>query len=215
MQEYETEEQQIEAIKKWWKENSSSLFIGLALGLGAIFGWQYYGEYNTTHSQQASDLYNVINQQVKAGELTDINKLEQLTTEYTDTPYAVLAALTAASYYYDKGNVDEAIKQLQWAEANSSIEENKHLARIRLATVYISAEKYAQAEAVLSQDYPTAFAARYEELKGDLYVAKGDRQLAIQAYDRAIASQQGLPTPWLQMKRNDLGEAGLASEPVS
>lgn len=204
MQQYETEEQQIEALKKWWKENSSSLFFGLAIGLAGIFGWRYYIDYNQQHAQQASDLFTVINQQVRLGELTDINKLEQLTTEFTGTPYAVMAAMSAASHYFDKGNTEQAVHYFQWARDNSDIEENTHLAITRLATVHISSGQLDAAESLLQQDYPAAFAARYEELRGDLYAARGDYSQARAAYDKAILGQQGNATPWLILKRDNL-----------
>jgi len=206
MQDYETEDQQIEALKKWWKENSTSLFFGLALGLGGIFGWQYYNDYTTTRAQAASDLFNVVSQQVQAGEFTDINKLEQLTGEFADTPYAALAALSAAAHYFDKGDSDAAIEQYRWVLANSSIEENTHLAATRLATLYLSLGQLDEAESLLEGPHPDAFSARYAELRGDLYVARGDNRQARLAYDQAIRSMQGVATPWLQLKRDYLGE---------
>ena len=38
MEQYETEEQQVEAIKRFWKENGLSLVIGALLGLGGLLG---------------------------------------------------------------------------------------------------------------------------------------------------------------------------------
>ncbi len=207
---YETEEQQVEALKNWWKENSSSLFFGLAIGLAGIFGWQYYNDYTTGQAQRASDLFNTINKQVKRSELTDLNKLEQLTGEYKDTPYAAAAALSAASYYFDKGEVDKAIEQYQWVLANSDIEENVQLAATRLARLYIAEGRLDEAESLLQKDHPQAFAAQYAELKGDLYVTRGGHAQARAAYDEAIRHQQGSPTPWLMLKRENLG-AGDAS----
>ena len=40
MAELRTEEEQIEAIKRWWKKNGSSLLLGIALALAIVFGWQ-------------------------------------------------------------------------------------------------------------------------------------------------------------------------------
>ncbi len=203
---YETEEQQVEALKQWWKENSASLFFGLAIGLAGIFGWQYYDDYTTGHAQTASDMFNVINEQVKRSELTDINKLEALTTEYRDTPYAAAAALAAASYYFEKGEMEQAIRQYQWVLANSDIEENRQLASLRLAQLHIAQGQLDAAESLLQSEHPQAFSARYAELRGDLYVARGDHARARAAYDEAIR-QQASPTPWLVMKRENLGEA--------
>ena len=57
MNEYETEEQQLEALKKWWKENATSLILGLAIGVSGLFGWRYYLDQNHMHAVMASDMY--------------------------------------------------------------------------------------------------------------------------------------------------------------
>ena len=56
--------------------------------------------------------------------------------------------------------------------------------------------------------YPPAFAALYEELKGDLFVARGDIEQARMAYDRAI-QQAGAESRLLQIKRRELGDNGI------
>ena len=38
---YETEEQQVEAIKKWWKANGNTLIIGAVVGLAGLWGWRF------------------------------------------------------------------------------------------------------------------------------------------------------------------------------
>ena len=205
MQDYESEDQQIEALKKWWAENSRSLVIGVVVGLGAIFGWREYSDHVTGQGQLASDLYNVIANQVQAGSLTDINKYEQLQTEFSKTPYATLAALAVASYHSDKGDLDQAAEHLQWAESNTQIEETRHIARLRLATIHLAKQDLEAARQLLEQDHPQAFALHYEELKGDLYAAQGDKQKAIEAYDRAIGLQDNPGNPMLQLKRKSLG----------
>ena len=40
MADYETEEEQIEALKDWWRENGNSLLIGVAVALVAVFGFR-------------------------------------------------------------------------------------------------------------------------------------------------------------------------------
>ena len=39
---YASEEEQVQAIKKWGKENGPGIIAGLILGLGALFGWRYW-----------------------------------------------------------------------------------------------------------------------------------------------------------------------------
>ncbi|AGH45899.1 TPR-like domain-containing protein [Paraglaciecola psychrophila 170] len=54
MEQYETEEQQVEAIKRFWKENGLSLVIGALLGLGGLLGWRYYNDSQIEAKEQAS-----------------------------------------------------------------------------------------------------------------------------------------------------------------
>jgi predicted negative regulator of RcsB-dependent stress response len=42
---YTTEEQQVEVIKSWWKENGTSVLAGTVIGLVGLFGWRYYNDY--------------------------------------------------------------------------------------------------------------------------------------------------------------------------
>ena len=47
MAEFETEDQQLEALRKWWQENGRGVLVGVVLGLGAVGGWRgwvYYTE---------------------------------------------------------------------------------------------------------------------------------------------------------------------------
>jgi predicted negative regulator of RcsB-dependent stress response len=53
------------------------------------------------------------------------------------------------------------------------------------------------------------FAASYDELKGDLYAAAGDRDQARAAYRKAIAElNSGAGSDLVQMKLDDLGAEG-------
>ena len=42
MEQFATEEQQVEAIKRFWKEHGTAIIVGAALGLGGLWGWRYY-----------------------------------------------------------------------------------------------------------------------------------------------------------------------------
>ena len=55
-----SDQEQVEALQKWWKENWLSLLGGLVLGLGGILGWQYYGDYSDAQAATASTRYESI-----------------------------------------------------------------------------------------------------------------------------------------------------------
>ena len=221
MSEYETEEQQVEALKKWWKENSTSLFLGLFLGVSGLFGWRYYVDQNNVHAVQASDLYMQVMQSTVLNTVDDkiIDINNKLINEYADTPYAALSSLALAKSEYEKDNVDAAATQLELAVKHASDDVIKQIANLRLAKIYIEQSKYDEALALLNLSHAAAYDAQYEELKGDLHMAKGDVAQARSAYDKAIDLQGPAASRWLKLKRQNLGaslrEAGLLNSIAS
>ena len=210
MAEFESDDQQVEAIKKWWKENGASLLLGLGIGIAALLGWREYLAYQTEHSAEASDLFEAVQTQVANETLDDahFSNAELIKNEYEDTPYAALVSLLLARYEYDKGNTESALTHLRWAMENSTETDVKYVASLRLARLLIAEKKYDEAEAILLAEHPAGFTVGYEELKGDLYVAKGEIAMARVAYDKAINAAAGGASRWLRLKRQDLGSAG-------
>jgi predicted negative regulator of RcsB-dependent stress response len=211
MEEFESEDQQVEAIKKWWKENGASLLIGLGIGVAALLGWREYLAYQTDHSAEASDLYQQVQTQVASNRFNDasIRQADIARNDYADTPYAALVSMAQAKYEYENGDVESAIMHLRWASENATETDVRHVASLRLARILIAEEKYEEAETVLLVDHPAGFTAGYEELKGDLYAARGETAQARIAYDKAINAAEGSPSRWLILKRQDLGNGDL------
>lgn len=215
--EYETEEQQIEALKKWWKENGTSLIVGLLVGVTALFGWRYYTDHKNNHAMQASNEYIQVLQDVALNNVNDktLDIHNNLINKFSDTPYAALSALALAKSEYEKGNVDAATAQLELAKKYANDETIKQIANLRLISVYIEQNKYDEASGLLNTSHDKAYDARYEELSGDLYLAKGDVALARASYDKAIALQGVSAGKWLKLKRQNLGENPGSSESSS
>ena len=212
MSSYETDEQQLEALKKWWKENATSLMLGLSVGVIGLGGWNYYSKTQHQHSVEASDIYINTMKSIEADDAPNVDgKVNKLIEAYSDTPYAAMALLVNAKSKFEKGDIDAAIADLRQIDDKNANAEIFHTARLRLARLLLSQQHYAEVEAVLMVDYPVAFAALYEELKGDLFVAMGKPQQARIAYDKAI-KQAGTESRLLQIKRKELGEYDLSSE---
>jgi predicted negative regulator of RcsB-dependent stress response len=212
MNEYETEEQQIAALKKWWKENGTSILVGLVVGVAALFGWRGYVEQNNSHLVQASDLYMQASQSVALQSIdkemiddkaVDINNA--LINDYGDTPYAALSSLALAKLEYEKDNVDAAVAQLELAVKHASDNLIKQVASLRLARVYIEQKKYDEATSILDMKHDAAYDAQFAELKGDIHSAKGEIAKARTAYDEAINLQGATASKWLKLKRQNLG----------
>jgi len=206
MNEYETEEQQIEALKGWWKENGTSLIVGLFVGVSALFSWRYYGEQNNANAVYASDLYMQVMQKVQTNSVDDkaIDQQNQLINEFAKTPYAALSALALAKVEYEKDNIDATVAQLELAIKHANDDITKQIASLRLASVLLEQKKYDQALTILSMKHDAAFDAQFEELRGDVYSAMGNTVQARMAYDNAIQAQGLAASQWLKLKRQNL-----------
>ncbi len=207
MNEYETEEQQVEALKKWLKENMASMLLGLAIGMAGLGGWNYYVADRENHAQQASNLYMELIQilDVKGIDAKAVDINTRMVTDFADTPYASLAAIFIAGKEYEQDNRDEAVRQYEWVLKHGASDELKQLARLRLARLLVDMEKFDEAMSMIEAPHDPAYDAVYEELKGDLYYARGKYPQARTAYDRAI-EKSGKAGRWLILKRQNLGE---------
>jgi len=206
MNDYETEEQQIEALKKWWKENGTSLIVGLFIGVSALFGWRYYDEQQNVHALEASDLYmEVVRNAADDSQEKLVDLSNRLVNDYADTPYAALVSLLLAKVEYEKNNVDATISQLEIALKTANDDTLKQLANLRLASVLIEQGKLTEASEHLNMEHASVYDAQYAELKGDLYVADGEIEKARTAYDEAINLLGRTANKWLKLKRQNLG----------
>ena len=197
MDTYETEEQQVEAIKKWWNENYK-MVIGLAvIGLGSIVGIQQWKQNKQVEAMTASMEYDHILKTLADSPDQQVKKqVDTLLTDYSAYPYAALSAMLEAKKWVDEGKLEDAEKQYQWVIDNSSSNSLKHIARIRLATLMSAQGKNEQALKVL-------------DVKGDILVALNRINEARAAYDQALQAYaaMGANAQILKIKRNDLGNS--------
>lgn len=208
---FETEEQQVEALKKWWKENASTVIAGVILGIAVIVGVRFYSQYKIQHAEEAGAIFYSMINLADSDLATDVQqKVDTLFNSYADTPYASMSALMAAKQQLKKGDFDNAIKNLQWIVDHSSQTELQHIARLRLMRILFANNNIDKALQLSQVDYPQSYAAMYEELKGDLYVAQGDYEQARMAYNKAILNAGAQASQWLRLKRDDLGPASTA-----
>lgn len=210
---YETEEQQLEAIKKWWKENSSTVVTGIAVGVASIFGWQYYQTESINHAEQASVLYEQVlvqseNPSTINEQLASVNQLE---AEFKDTPYAGLSALILAKQQIAAGQSDKAQQQYQWVIENASQDELKYLAKIRLSRLLLTNKQHDKALDLLNATYPESFKAMVMELKGDVFSTQGNKEEARKAYLDALSFSKS-SNRWLQLKIDDIGGSAVDSK---
>jgi len=203
---YDTEEEQVAAIKDWWKANGTSIITGVVMAIIIVGGWNFWQSYQQDKMNRASELYEQILMADKLGKLDSVDELSnKLNAGYGSTAYASYALLFQAKAKVAQKDLNAAKELLQQAIATSDDAELKHVARTRLIRVLLALQEYEaglQIIADVDQSSLGGFEATYEELKGDLYVAMARVGEARTAYQAAAAAGQG--SPLLQFKLDDL-----------
>ncbi|ADT70211.1 MAG: putative negative regulator of RcsB-dependent stress response [Pseudoalteromonas tetraodonis] len=206
MEIYSTEEQQAEAIKRFFRENGLSLALGVIVGLGGLYGWKAYNQNQITTAEQASDAYT------KLVESDDVlASADAFISENKDTQYATLAAFVAAKEAVDAQKLDVANEKLSWIVSNVDNAQLKAIATTRLARVQIAQQQYDDALTTLNSPLPEAFNANIAELKGDIYTQQGNKEQARVAYQAAVDAGGLTSNPLLQIKLDDLAVTSPAA----
>ena len=202
------DEEDLEKLKTWWKENWVALVGGLVIGFGAIGGWEFYKNWRDTRAETASQMFEELKKNLEAAKTEDADKIvATLKAEYAATPYAAAAALTAAQNEVKDAQYDAAAANLAWVVEHSSDEGLVQVARLRHARVLLAQDKPDDALKALG-DEAGSFTSLAEELRGDIQLAKGDRKAARTSYEKALTAADTGATnkTLLQQKLDDLAE---------
>jgi len=184
----ETEDQQLEDLKKWWKENGSSIITGVVLGLAILFGTRSWFAWQERTAQNASVIYSVMMKEAESGNTAVASEnAATLIADYSSTPYASIASLLLARYRIEENALDAAKAQLQWVLDNESSDDIRTTAQIRLARVLVGQADYDGALALLDAiETGAGQQGLVSEVRGDIYSQRGDSQQAADAYSAAL-----------------------------
>ncbi|MFC1235907.1 YfgM family protein [Vibrio sp. F74] len=204
MELYDSEEDQVLAIKDWWKENGKAVILGGVIGFGGLFGWRFYQDSVIEAKEAASDSYSQVIEQLATKGVAASSQVESFIESNKDTEYSVLAALQLAKAQVDAAKWDEALAQLEWAKANTKDIAIGPIASFRIARIQAQKEQFDDALATLGALDSKAWAGRVAELKGDILLRKGDKDAAYSAYTEA--QQAADASQDIQFKLDDLAK---------
>ncbi|UOA10420.1 tetratricopeptide repeat protein [Methylobacter sp. S3L5C] len=205
MEIYDTEEEQLDAVKRWWKENGFSTIVGLVIGVIVIIGWNYWQSDKKVKSGEASAVYSQLIQAIADDKKDSAEKLaERIQEQYPKTEYAAYSALLLAKVKVGQGDLAKAQATLkQIAEGSDKVLAN--VAKIRLVRLMLASGQFEQGLQLINDVDPatsSGFSGNYDELVGDLYVALDRLDQARSSYQKALES--GYKSPLLQFKIDDL-----------
>ncbi len=204
--EFQTEEEQIEAIKRWWKENGRSIILGLVIGVGGIGGYRYWQSSVEEQAMRASVDYEQVINLAEAGKKEFLDKALQMEAEQGGSSYADLTAFVAAKKLVQLKEYDKAKEQLEWIIANSKQDAFIHIARIRLAKLLLQLNRANEALELVKDVKPEGFDSIYAELKADIYASLKAYTEAKAGYQLALStlSQGDRRRATIEMKANSL-----------
>lgn len=212
MEGYSSEQQQIEAIKDWWRKNGKSIVVGVLLGVAVIVGWRFWLEHKNNQTAGAAAAYEqLLNDLDGKNAAAARQRAEHILKEYGNSAYAVLAALALARIAWDQGDQALALKQLQWASQNAEEPGLAEVAKLRLARVLLDQNKPGEVLKTLEGEGGAAFKSEREELKGDAHLLARQPDKAIGVYRAALKAirddqaDAAVRRDRLQMKLDDLG----------
>lgn len=178
------EHEQSERVRNWLKNNGAGLIGGVALGLAVIFGWQWWQRQQAEQAQAAHMTYRST---VASAAVADLDKAEKelsVLREGDSAAYANLAALRLASAQVAEGKTAEAIATLRSVDAVAD-PALRSIVELRLSRLLIESGKPDEALVVLGESDDSAAAA---EARGDALLAAGKRDLARDAYLKALTT---------------------------
>jgi predicted negative regulator of RcsB-dependent stress response len=189
----ETEEQQLEEIKKWWKEYGRTVALGVFLGLSGIGGWSLWKSHENTQAETASSLYQRL-LDTSTGESSNaesaIAQTDALIDQYPKTNYAVLGALVGARGAYQNEDIATAKRFLEWASTHGEVLEVRSVASLRLARILTEEGQHDAALKQLDSITNANFSLLSNELRGDVLHAQGNIDDARNAYLEVLKSDE-------------------------
>ncbi|HHE9432179.1 YfgM family protein [Haemophilus influenzae] len=198
------EEQEINQLKDWWKENGKTIIVAFILGVGGMFGWRYWQTHQVEQIAQASAQYDTLINSVQQDEQAKKANIEQFVQANSKTAYAVFALLDEAKKATEKQDFSAAEANLNQALTQSQDEVLTSIVALRLSAVQFQLGQLDNALTTLNQVKGESFNARKAILTGDIQVAKGDKVAAKNSFEQAQQSGSQLEQQMAKMKLNNL-----------
>ena len=198
------EEQEINQLKDWWKENGKTIIVAFILGVGGMFGWRYWQAHQAEQIAQASAQYDALIYSAQQDKQAKKANIEQFVQANSKTAYAVFALLDEAKKATEKQDFAAAEVNLNQALTQSQDEVLTSIVALRLSAVQFQLGQLDNALTTLHQVKGESFNARKAILTGDIQVAKGDKVAAKKSFEQAQQSGSQLEQQMAKMKLNNL-----------
>jgi predicted negative regulator of RcsB-dependent stress response len=209
---YYNEQEQWERVKQWLRENGLWLLAGVVIGVAALAGWRWWQDRIEQQALAASGKYTQVLEAFGRGDRTrGFTLVDELRRDHASSPYADQADLLAARSLVETSELGKAAERLTRVMNGSRDDQLKLVARLRLARVQLAQGNPDLAMATLDAAQAGAFAARFDDVRGDVLFAKGDKPGALRAWRKAVEADKdgSLDRATVELKIADLLADGV------
>lgn len=197
------EHEQSEQVRSWIRNNAVAIIGGIALGLGAIYGWHWWQGEQQQARMAVSGRYADAVTAYESGKLPT-SEQSRATIEgigKANPTLAALAALQLAKAQVDAAKPNDAIATLR--NLRDLDPDMRAIVHQRLARLLVDADKGKDALALLDDEQNPAML----DVRGDAHMVLGDSAKAQQAYLKALGLVD-VGDPQHRLLRLKLIEAG-------
>ncbi|HSN19294.1 MAG TPA: tetratricopeptide repeat protein [Usitatibacter sp.] len=207
---YDFEEQErIAELKAWWEDNRWYVVGALAAAVLVFAGWRGWAWWSAREAEEAAAMFKPVAEAMKGDDPKKVaTAADPLIRQHPRSYFASEAALAVAKAAFEKGDLAEAQKRLEWVTEHGS-DVHRGVARLRLASVLLDQKKYDDALKVLDANQDEAFAPAVADLRGDIMLAQGRLDEARAAYKLAV-EKAGPGNPVRSVSRTKLEALGGA-----
>lgn len=205
MEVYSNENEQVDALRRFFANNGKALVVGVVLGVGALAGWRFWSHYQDGSFRETSAAYQQVTSALDASKPNTLDAVSKFASENSNT-YGALAALDLAKQYVDQNQLEKAAAQLQSGLKATQDANLLAVLNLRLARIQLQQKQADEAIKTLDAVKGEGWTAIVADIRGEALLSKGDAQGAREAWSKGIASEASPALKeMMQMKMNNLG----------
>lgn len=210
MEVYHTENEQVEALRRFLIKNGKFLLLLLLVVIVALAGWKYWQhQQQRTHrltSEQFQKVWATLPASADANTALDLKQADAFIAA-NDNYYGAMTQLKTAALQAQKGDYAAAETTLRQALPRINHPALQALVNLRLARLQLQQHQPDQALQTLATINVKGWALTVADLRGDALLQKGDVKGAREAWRNGLALESAATSPLkdvLTMKLNNL-----------
>jgi predicted negative regulator of RcsB-dependent stress response len=201
---YSNENEQVDALRRFFANNGKALAVGVVIGIAALGGWRYWSSHQQDSAKTISAEYQKVTRAMQAGKPETLEAVNTFASENSNT-YGALAALDLAKQYVDSNQLDKAATLLQNGLKDTKDANLQAVINLRLARIQLQQNQADAALKTLDSVKGDGWTAIVADIRGEALLSKGDKQGARDAWSKGVESDASPALKqMMQMKMNNL-----------